>query len=736
MRGWTSLVLATCFMALPAQARDLAVRSGEHDGFTRLVVYTHSNDTFEISTSDEGYLLALASDRTGYDLSRAFDLIDRARIRALVSTGGGKLAIEQGCDCHLKEFRLPTGELVIDIIDGPDPNGQSDVAANSSTLPADTPSPLVGINVERQRASLPLFNPVADQREMVDKQEEPSEEPAADMSGSTDETPKIDRQVLLTQLSRAASQGLIDANITSPDFSRIAASPDKEEVISEPSPVPHTPERHVRMQTSVEQARAEQSSTDYPTVADHACLPDEQFDIARWGGYTPETNAPVFETTSYLGEFDRPDQDLLVLHIRQKIYMTFGIEALQLLDNYGDNLGDGTILSMMAEVVEYGEASSHAQWTSQLICNTRGALWATLAQPTLQGRVNTNAVLRSFSELPPHLRTHLAPVLARKFLNSGRVEVAIEIRNIAARSGRPPSGGEAILAAKIDLANGQTNEAEQGLTETIQTALTQTQPAISALIESKLQNGTGISDHELSLLASVAFEHQGSEEGGTLQRLHVRALLHMGRFASAFELMGRSTEQDNLLDDAGRYLLALGSDAEFLTYSLTRSDWGRISAGVKLEMAERLSGLGFHEQARRHILSGSEAPTRSEREFLAKLALLQGKPKVALGYLAGLESNNSNLLREAATRQSAAPNATAIPEQAASRSSDFWRSLDTPEHPIPATVQKILTSETPASAVSIETDLNTYQGILNDSSETRAALSELLDIIPTIDGNG
>jgi hypothetical protein len=732
MRNWTSLVAAMCLIALPAQARNVAVRSGEHDGFTRLVIYAQPNDTVNISTSDEGYLLALASDISGYDLTRAYDLIDRSRIRALIATGGGNLAIQQGCDCHLQEFRLPTGELVVDIIDGPDPNTQAGVADDSPSRPTDTSSPSADINIELQRASLPLLNPVVDQSELVDKQVTPSAEPTTDITGLTEETPKLDKQALLAQLSRAASQGLIDANITPPDISQISDLSEKEETTPEPPPIPHAPEQHVRMQTGVEQALGDQSNDDNPTSADHACLPDEQFDIARWGGYRPETNAPIFESASYLGEFDRPDSDLLVSHIRRKIYMTFGLEALQLLENYGDNLGDGTILRMMAEVVEHGEANSHAHWTSQLVCNTRGALWATLAQPTLRGRINTNAVLRSFSELPPHLRTHLAPVLARKFLNSGRMEVAIEVRNIAARSGRPPAGKERILDAKIDLANGQAEKAEQELTETIQTALTQTQPAISTLIESKLQNGTGISDHELSLLASVAFDRQGSEKGDTLLRLHIRALLHMGRFASAFELMNKSTNQDALLEDAGRYLLELGSDAEFLTYTITRNDWGRVSARVKLEIAKRLSELGFYEHARRHVLSGDEAPTRSEREFLAKLALLQGKPKVAIGYLAGLDSNNANILREAALQHSETPDTTASPAPSASTLSDIWQSLNTSERPIPTAVRKALTPDTPTSAVSSDTGLSTYQSILNGSSETRAALSELLDIIPSI----
>ncbi|WP_424939079.1 hypothetical protein [Aliiroseovarius sp. S253] len=731
MRSWVQHLAAIFLLALPAQARDISVRSGEHAGFTRLVFYTKATDTIEVSNTDEGYLLSLSPNVTSFNLSRAFDLINRSRVHALIPKEAGKIAIQQGCDCHLTDFRLPTGELVIDIVDGPDPKAGTSVETISSSLPR-------AINVEQQRASLPLLSATANQSELADNQDKPSDDSIQEMLNSTVEAPKLNKQELLRQLSRAASQGLVDANITPSGHSQIALPAATEEPTPiRPSPS-HTPDQHVRMQTAIELAQASQSSASVTTDANHACLPDEQFDIARWGAYMPEFNAPLFESSNYLGEFDRPDKALLVSHIRQKIYMTFGLEALQLMGNYVDNLGDGSVLRMMAEVVEYGEAKSHAHWDSQLICNTRGALWASLAQPTLQGRINTNAVLRSFSELPLHLRAHLAPGLARKLLDAGRVEAAVQIRNMATRSGRIPSGEEAILQAEIDLTKGETDKAEQELADTIQTVLTQTQPAISTLIESKLQNGKGISDNELSLLASVAFEHKGSTEGDRMQRLQIRALFHMGRFTPAFDLLDRSTpvvNHDELLNDAGSYLVSLGSDAEFLTYSLTRRDWGTISANVKLEMAERLSELGFHEHARRHVLSGNAPPSRTAREFLAKVAVVQNKPKVALGYLAGLDSDNANFLRKAAVNQSGNPDSqSASAMQATSYASDVRSNLDTPEHSLPATVQKLLASETPTSTVSIQSDLKTYQSILDHSSETRTALSDLLGIIPTIDG--
>lgn len=730
MRNQTFLFAAICLMSMPALARDVAVRSGEHEAFTRLVFYLKPADKFEISKTKEGYLLSLSPDVTGYNLSRAFDLIGRTRVRTLTPTKSGALDIQKGCDCHIKELRLSTGELVLDIVDGPDPNNIPSTTSRSFPVPRT-------MNVDQQRATLPLLNAAAEQSEMIDNQDKPSGASATENSGTVSETPQLDKQELLSQLSRAASQGLIDANINPPDILRNADPADTTEPTLETKLIPHSPEHQVRMQTAVEQARADHFGGGEPASTSQPCLPDQQFDIARWGVYTSEVNAPVFESSNFLGEFDRPDMDRLVSHIRQKIYMTFGLEALQLMENYGDDMGDGAVLRMMAEVVEFGEAKSHADWDSQLTCNTRGAMWAALAQPTIEDKINTKAILRSFSELPPHLRSHLAPILARKFLNSGRVGTAVEIRNIATRSALAPSGAASVMDADIDIAEGKVEKGEQRLTDMIQEDHSQTQPAILALIKSKLQNDRGISDHELTLLASVAFEHKESRAGDELRQLHIRALFHMGRFAQAFELLDNPPNgsiQAKHLDDAGSYLVSLGSDAEFLIYLLTRTDWGTTSAEVRLMMAERLRTLGFPEHARRLVLSGDDTPSRTAREFLAEVALAQDKPKVALGYLTGLTSDNASSLRKIALDKSINPDGNSLPSSPANNPSDVWHKLNNSDHPIPAEVQKILTLETSPFMGDSQTRLQTYQGILDGSSETRTALNELLNIFPSIDG--
>lgn len=726
MRNWPLLIAAIWLLAFPAQARSIAVRSGEHTGFTRLVFYTTPEDMYEIARSEDGYLLSIASDTDGFNLSHAFERINRTRVKDLTALEAGKLMIHQGCVCHIKELRLPSGLLVLDIVDGHDPNAPPAPATKQH-------SSHDSLHTSALRASLPLFTAPTSQA-AAPIEIETSSTVSTQLQTSSEPPPsptKIDKQALLERLAQAASQGLIDANIDPPEIAEIAVAQSSEESGNIPPTPPSTPDQHVRMQTATDQARADHSGDTELATTEPICLPDEQFNIASWGSYKAATDAPIFETSSYLGEFDHPNADLLVSHIRQTLYLTLGLEALQLIKSYGDNLPDAAILYMMAEVIENGEASSFKMWSPQIVCNTRGALWAALAHPALPDRVNTQAVLRSFSELPPHLRRYLAPALARKFLNANRVETAIEIRNMAQRADQAPSETTTVLDADINLAQGQYDQAHKKLSDTIQSDLSETTPAIVRLIQSKLQNGNGISDSELSLLASVAFEHKGNGAGSKLQELHIKALLHMGRFSQAFELMDQfshAATKVNLLADASRYLVSIGSDAELLTYALTREDWDNLPEAPRRAMARRLKNLGFAEQARLLVLSNNDIPNRATRELLAEIALEQNKPGVALGYLSGLKSDNANTLRQTAAERTA----TALSVTVDRKPPNILRRLDLSGQAISEDMRAFLDTMPEIAKTDASTDLQTYQSILNDSEAARASLDTLLTIIPDI----
>lgn len=123
-RIWISAAaIAVTATAAPAplRAESVRIRTGEHDGFTRIVAENGAAG-WRLGRAQAGYELRIdAAD--GFDLSDAFRLISRTRVAALSpGAGPGSLLIDLGCECHARVFETPSGALVIDISDGaPDP---------------------------------------------------------------------------------------------------------------------------------------------------------------------------------------------------------------------------------------------------------------------------------------------------------------------------------------------------------------------------------------------------------------------------------------------------------------------------------------------------------------------------------------------------------------------------------------------------------------------------------------
>ena len=100
------------------------VQSGDHANFTRLVIYTADPDTWMVGRVEGGYELRTSNPEGSFDVSSAFDLIKRNRVRNLVDRENGNLFLAVDCNCNLNAFEIPQG-YVLDIRDGA-PSEQSE----------------------------------------------------------------------------------------------------------------------------------------------------------------------------------------------------------------------------------------------------------------------------------------------------------------------------------------------------------------------------------------------------------------------------------------------------------------------------------------------------------------------------------------------------------------------------------------------------------------------------------
>ncbi|SFJ42313.1 hypothetical protein [Jannaschia pohangensis] len=138
-------VLAFGVFLLPcsALAESVQLRSGEHDGFSRLVFADEPDQTWQIDRPTERRVeIRFSAREPELDVSRVFDLIPRDRIRD-IAYESGILSLDLACDCGVDVSQIPTGHVVIDVGDGdPDsPAGQT-IAVRS------IPVPLQGLSLD------------------------------------------------------------------------------------------------------------------------------------------------------------------------------------------------------------------------------------------------------------------------------------------------------------------------------------------------------------------------------------------------------------------------------------------------------------------------------------------------------------------------------------------------------------------------------------------------------------
>lgn len=135
---WRALAITTSLLAAGStQAETIVARSGEHDGFSRLVMRLPEGATWALNQSGRVASLKIDSPSVVFDTSAVFNLIPRERLQGLTQAGAGQpLQLQLGCNCDIRSYVQSDGYLVVDIRDS---NDQSDRAVVRQTGPASTP---------------------------------------------------------------------------------------------------------------------------------------------------------------------------------------------------------------------------------------------------------------------------------------------------------------------------------------------------------------------------------------------------------------------------------------------------------------------------------------------------------------------------------------------------------------------------------------------------------------------
>ncbi|MDJ0825798.1 MAG: hypothetical protein QNJ16_09875 [Rhodobacter sp.] len=776
MRATFAALITALWPAL-AGAQPVPAQSGEHAGFSRVVFLYGDVPDWTFGRVAGGYELRVARRDTGYDLSKVFDFIPRARLANLELRDQGRVFFDVVCECHADAFEIRTG-VVVDIKDGPAPPRSryearldDDPVARAEDAPPDRPdtpgpSPLDSF----QFTPLRTVYAWTDQLTVdLTARELPSPETRDSTASPAIAGPDPIAQAqasLLAQLARASTQGLVIADLPESPAATLgpAAETAAETSDAAPTPPPSQGEgpgvaSNIRIETAVDQGQTQSAPGHSDITADGAdCFDPSRLDLASWGP-TPNNGASLASfRTQLIGEFDAAEPESITGLARAYIYLTFGAEAKALLHAFPTETPDAALLRALADIMDHGVAQEPGLFQGQLVCDSRVALWALLARPALSPSEMpaTEAVLSAFSELPLHLRRHLGPDVAQRFLQIGDAESASTVRNMIAQAPGQHGPGFDMLEAELALSTKQNDVAEDRLAQIAKTSGPRGPKALVRLIDARLAKGGAVSDAEFETVQALAFENRGSDIGAELTRAALRATIHRQAFSEAAAGLAQAAASEDLDPEA---LLALrrelfahlterAEDVEFLRIVLSGpSALGAQDedAVIRRAVARRLLDLGLPGPAR-DLLGETEAvPTQEDRLLFSEAYLSDARTDLSIGYLAGLSSPTALRLRARAHERASDFGQAAIVygrlKDAPARDAALWRdgSWDAIDGNLPDVQQRSAALAAASLATSAEAwrdpsqpdgPLARNRALLRHSREAGTVISDLLAGLP------
>ncbi len=619
MMRWLILWL---LLAGPVWAETITVSSGEHDGYSRLVLPLPVQSDWQLGRTDAGYELALTGDDLRFDLSGVFDLIPKTRLTGVfVDPATGRLQLSLSCACHALPFQLDARTLVIDLRDGAAPPASS----FEQMLDGTTPAPLVAAAQPR-----PRIRPQGDMMARYDwlsvradaglpvpvMPDAPVGAPLrANLRGLA---PLRDR--LLQQLSRGAADGVIQLALPEGEPEAEAMALDENGQVR----VTNLPGMAVQ---------PTRGTVDSLQPDGMACLPDSVLNVTAWGGAGDAAAQIATARAALVGEFDRPDQLAVAQAVRLQLNMGFGAETELMIAGFGATDADVPVWISLARILDDRAQTANA-FANMAGCDTAAALWAVLSVPddVPLADINVAAVQRAFSALPPHLRLQLGPRLADRALVLGDVELARSVATATNRPTQTPVGSQALLQAEVDMAAGRVAEVATAMADLLAQGGPTSAEALILLIEAKVALAEPVTPDLPEVAASLLREYAGSVLEPKLQRAWLLSMAAAGDFDGVFD----ADHDAGLMPEVWQLLASIGTDDAVLKHAVLPAGTPVVAEWQAAKhLAARLLALGFADAAAQWVTPWPPDATDADRQLLGQIDLARNDGRAVLTTLAG-----------------------------------------------------------------------------------------------------
>lgn len=703
-----TIFIAFVLSAAAAQAQDIPVRSGEHDGYTRLVAQVPPGTGWVLVQSENGAHLNVELDKVTFNTGSVFRRLTQNRLAAVSqSEPGGALEMQFGCDCVASAFLFKNTMIVVDIAPGKAlPPIRAEIAPPVLPKAPKEKSPLAEVQ-ELQGLELPLLSLTAQRFE----------------------------DQLSTLLLRGADRELVDLNLA-PVGPRMSVPEDGPSI-----PPGLNTNIHV---TSVLDGLNDLLGPSLPQLEKRPpCISNAELGFDRWsgGGSFPEQVASL--RGDLFQEFDRIDKEKALELARLYAHSGFGAEALQALDLLGQKPPEADRVAAIARFLDGRKLTVSNPFTSLQRCESDAALWALLIEGVLQKNAQLRSIEQSFARLPDHLRRHVGPTLAEILTDAGKLEAARRVLRAVDRIESVVSTDTSQAKAKVAAAEGDGPRVESLLNEVINSSDADMEAplALARLVDKRWSERGSISPQELDLAAAYVVEFRRSDLGPLMWRTQIVALSLSHEFDEAVDLLvphPSEVESIETLNRVAQILTERADDETFLRRALTFSTSQRqdLTTETAVKLAERFVTLGFAEAALDLAGRPQDKTRRAERARLrARAALLQTRPHQAMLELADDPSDTAQLLRGQAMQAIGDYASAGELWRAAGEDEDadrfFWladriEEIDDDRGTKYSAVNRTTMYLSDAPGRVPDKPLADAHNLLADSSETRRRISELL----------
>ncbi|MCF6273333.1 MAG: hypothetical protein L3J37_09130 [Rhodobacteraceae bacterium] len=688
MTKYIALVLVLCAQSLAAQTAVL-VRSGEHEGFTRLTLQIDPAVEWAVRESRGQAAISFPGQLLSFDTDAVFRRISTERIsglRADNNNGETSLILELACQCEVKSFSFGGNYIVLDVFDGlalaplisqPSTQWQPD-ALPFIQLPAVTRrfaafvmdaaprQPVLALDrskAEPEDRGLPAPIPPLPvpnssmEKEVMTGAIEDNTNLGVSVAADSEMRARLEaaQSQLLTQITRAVDQGLVEFVLAPVE---VAGAPEVKKTTPAADPLvdapPMEPDSELLQQLSARTAYAQNTEEALAEIVNQfampQCLDDEAFLMETWGDQSSFSDQLSSLRVALLGEFDLPNENVAEKIIQLYLRYGLGAEARMMIESTGNKSKKYNIYRDMSELLNEKPELVLGPIVQGAGCGGAHEMWALAAGVGNYEVMDPLLITDVFSSYPIEVRTLIGPPLAQAFIDRGQVEVGHVVLEIVRRADGEITAAQQMAEAKV-LENQMNMAGAEKLYRDIISSRDALAPdAMIALASSILAAGRAPPETLLLDLESSAFFNRNTPRADLLKlwEIKVRATVEGPESALAQiveNLDGNpdiATDLQNIVteifertgaEDIGDY-----SYAQMVLRYANILETGIVADAARMRIAQEMATIGLPETALDILAPNLSRPTPETRQFVAATYVQLFQPDEALEVLADDDS--------------------------------------------------------------------------------------------------